>query len=121
MYNSGSVEVTGGFSQCSPGNPTPTCNCLLRIKILTGAYANQFVVIDTCSTNTWSVKTHTGALVTCPSLLATDAQIFLDAWWVSRPTTVIIPGFRCTRTASGATAVINLIINSLKLELSFKN
>ena len=119
MYNSGSVEVTGGFSQCSPGNPTPTCNCLLRIKILTGAYANQFVVIDTCSTNTWSIQTHTGALVTCPSLLATNAQLFLDAWWVSQPSTIIMPGFRCTLTASGATAVKNFIINSVKIRIIF--
>ena len=121
MYNSGSVEVTAGFSECTSGFPTPTCNCLLRIKILTGINANRFLNIDTCSTNTWSVKTDTGALVTCPSLLATNAQIFLDAWWVSQPSTIIMPGFRCTLTASGATAVICLIINTLKLELSFKN
>ena len=46
MYNSGSVEITAKFSECYPGSPTTTCNCLLRIKILTGVYANQFVVID---------------------------------------------------------------------------
>ena len=109
--------MTAGSSECTSGFPTPTCNCLLRIKILTGINANRFLNIDTCSTNTWSVKTDTGALVTCPSLLATNAQIFIDAWWVSQPSTNIMPGFRCTLTASGATAVICLIINTLKLEL----
>ena len=108
MYNSGSVEVKAGFSACTS---VATCNCLLRIKILTGFYANRFLVIDTCSSSTWSVKTDTNVLVTCPSLLATNDQIFLDAWWSSQPPTIIYPGFRCALTASGATAVINFIID----------
>ena len=115
MYNSGSVEITAGFSVC-PDRPTATCNCLLRLKILTGVYANQFVEIDTCSSNTWSIQTHTGAVVTCPALVATDAELLLDAWWMSQ--TEIIPGFKCTQAYLGTTAVIKMIKkNTLKLKL----
>ena len=107
MYNSGLVEVTAKFSVC-PYRPSATCNCLLRIKILTGVHIGKYLVIDVCSSGTWSVQTSTSIVVTCPNLSATNAQIFLDAWW-SDPTSVW-PGFRCTQTASGATAVIYLII-----------
>jgi len=110
MYNSGLVEITAGFSECSPPNPTPTCNCMLRVTILSGIYAGEFLTIDTCSSSPWSVQTSTSAVVTCPALAATNAQLFSDAWWAGQPSTSVIPGFRCTQTVSGATAVIlNLI------------
>ncbi len=109
MYNSGLVGVSAKFSVC-PYRPSATCNCLLRIKILTGVHIGKYLVIDVCSSGTWSVQTSTSIVVTCPNLSATDAQIFLDAWWSGQPSTSVFPGFRCTKTASGATAVIYLII-----------
>ncbi len=108
MYNSGLVEVTAKFSSCPYGS-SATCNCLLRIKILTGVHTGKYLEIDTCSSSTWSVQTSTGIVVTCPNLSATNAQLFLDAWWSGQPSTSVWPGFRCTQTASGATAVIYLI------------
>ncbi len=102
MYNSGLVEVKAGFSSCG----SATCNCLLRIKILTGVHSGQYLEIDACSSGTWSVQTSTSNVVTCPYLSATDDQIKLDAWWSGQPSTSVFPGFRCTQTVTGKTAVI---------------
>ena len=106
MYNSGLVEVKAGFSQCPPPWDTATCNCLLSIRILAGVHIGKYLEIDTCSSDTWSVQDASG-VVKCPvDLQATDEQILSDQWWLNNPPTSVSPGFRCTKTISGATAVI---------------
>jgi hypothetical protein len=101
------MKVFAGFSPCSPPNAAPTCNCMVQVRIsATGPFQFNYLTIDTCSSTVWNVETSSSTIVTCPNLMASNAQIFNDAWWAAQPTTQVFPGFACTQTISGATAVI---------------
>ena len=103
--------MSAGFSSCSPPNAAPTCNCMVQIKILAvGPFQNNYLTIDTCSSSAWNVQTSLSTFVTCPNLMASNAQLFNDAWWTANPSTQIFPGFACTQTLTGATAVSSLLI-----------
>jgi hypothetical protein len=71
-----------------------------------GPFQNNYLIIDTCTSNLWNVETSLNTIVTCPNLMASNTQLFSDAWWAAQPTTQVFPGFACTQTLSGATAVI---------------
>ena len=105
MYNSRLVEVKAGFSVCPSPYNAATCNCLLSIRILAGVFSGKYLVIDTCSSSEWSVQDESG-VVECPDLFATKDQVLSDQWWLENPFTIVSPGFRCTKTAFFATAVI---------------
>ena len=82
---------------------------MVQVRIsAAGPFQFNYLTIDTCTSNVWNVETSSSTFVTCPSLMASNAQIFNDAWWASQPTTQVFPGFACTQTLSGATAVIFL-------------
>ena len=79
---------------------------MVKIEITQiGPFQGNYLIIDTCTSNVWNVETSLNTIVTCPNLMASNAQLFSDAWWAAQPTTQVFPGFACTQTLSGATAV----------------
>jgi len=85
---------------------------MVQVRIsAAGPFQFNYLTIDTCTSSVWNVETSSSTFVTCPSLMASNAQLFNDVWWASQPTTQIFPGFACTQTLSGATAVIILCFN----------